>query len=99
MVFLPLFKTFQYVIVLIETIFNKDKNNSTTKNPWKDLPIKYLKRKFLHEILVPYYDRLDISDKFHSRQANQNSAIFFTIDIFAIMGFNFNQMSAMDAMI
>ena len=33
------------------------------------------------------------------RQANQKSAIFVTVGIFYIKTLNFNQMSAMDAMI
>ena len=34
-----------------------------------------------------------------TKQVNQKSAIFITIDAFEIKGLSFNQMSAMDAMI
>ena len=33
------------------------------------------------------------------KQTNQNSVIFVTVDIFSIKVLNFNQMSAIDAMI
>ena len=51
-----------------------------------------------------YFHGIDVSEKIHVnkiiiKQANPNSAIFVTIDIFYIRVLSFNQMSVIDDMI
>ena len=92
--------TFHNVVILIKSVWNKDKNNYYYNIFLEKASYELRKRKVLRKIWMLYYNRIDTSKKMMLiKQVHQKSAIFVTIGIFQIKGLSFKLMHAIDAMI
>ena len=90
--------TFHNFIILIKSAFDKDKNNYQYNIFFEKASHELPKNKFLYKIQMLYHDRLTfLKELILIRQANQKSAIFFTIGNFYIKGLSFSHMYATDA--